>query len=387
MRIVVNTRLLIKNKLDGIGWFTFETMSRIVQGHPEVDFYFIFDRKPHPDYIFGKNVTPIVLHPQARHPLLYILFFEFSLPKMLSKIKPDLFVSCDGYMSLRSEVPTLNVMHDLNFEEYPEHLPGLLSKYYRFFFPKFAKKAKRLATVSQYSKSDISKRYDVQLSKIDVVYNGVNETFKPLNKAEIDQVKKQYSQGSPYFLFVGSIHPRKNLLNQLRAFYEFRESTDKDFKFLIVGSDFYRAGKVKKAISNSKYFSDVIFLGRQNSKDLKNLFGGAFALTYVSFYEGFGIPLIEAMRSGVPVITSSSSSMPEIGGDAVLICNPGSPHDIAIQMIRLSNDDELRSDLIDKGLEHSKKFSWDKTAEALWASIKKSLGCKNGVDTRSEGAG
>jgi len=373
MRIAVNTRLLLKDNLDGIGWFTYETMKRIVAAHPEVEFFFLFDRKPHPDFLFADNVKPIVLWPQARHPILYILFFELAVPRALRKIKPDLFVSTDGYMSLRTKVKTLDVIHDLNFEHYPHHLPAVLSRYYRYFFPRFARKASRLATVSNFSKQDIAEQYGVSEDKIDVVYNGVNQSFEPIPDDRIKRIREKFSSGQPYFLFVGSIHPRKNLLNQLQAFFAFRERVDQEFKFLVVGSDFYGGSSIKKKIRDSKYEKDVIFVGRRNPSVLRDLYAASFALTYVSYFEGFGIPIVEAMRSGVPVITGNSSSMPEVGGSAVLTANPDSVDEISKAMERLHSDESLRERGIEEGIERAKRYTWDKSADNLWESILRTI--------------
>ncbi|HPB25791.1 MAG TPA: hypothetical protein PLE11_08500, partial [Bacteroidales bacterium] len=141
MNIAVNTRLLLDNRLEGIGWFTFETLRRIVTAHPEHTFYIIFDRPYHKKFIFSDNVVPVVVGPQARHPLLFYLWFEFSVPRVLKRIKADVFLSPDGYGSLRCRVQQLLVMHDLNFEHYPKDLPWIISRYYRYFFPRFARKA------------------------------------------------------------------------------------------------------------------------------------------------------------------------------------------------------------------------------------------------------
>ena len=137
MKIAINCRLLLKNKLEGIGWYSFEIVSRIVKNHPEHDFYFLFDRPFHPDFVFAKNVKPIVLSPQARHPFLWYLWFEFSVSKFLKKNNIDLFFSPDGYLSLNTNVKTLLTIHDLNFEHFPEQLPFLTRKYYQYFTPKF----------------------------------------------------------------------------------------------------------------------------------------------------------------------------------------------------------------------------------------------------------
>ncbi|MGK0286304.1 MAG: glycosyltransferase involved in cell wall biosynthesis, partial [Salibacteraceae bacterium] len=147
MKIAVNTRLLLPGKLEGIGWFTYETLKRITQAHPEHEFLFLFDRDHSEEFIFGDNVTPIKVPLQARHPILYYIWFEWLVPPILRRHKVDLFLSPDGYLSINSEKPQLAVIHDINFEYYPRHLPWFARKYYRFFFPKFAEKARRIATV------------------------------------------------------------------------------------------------------------------------------------------------------------------------------------------------------------------------------------------------
>ena len=128
MKIAVNTRLLLPDKLEGIGWVAFETLKRITRAHPEHEFYFIFDRKWDDMFIFSDNVTPVAVSPQARHPFLYYLWFEWSVPHILKKVKADLFLSPDAYLSLRTEVKSIAVFHDLNFEHYPNDLPFLERK-------------------------------------------------------------------------------------------------------------------------------------------------------------------------------------------------------------------------------------------------------------------
>ena len=218
MKIAVNTRLLIKDKLEGIGWFTYESLKRIVTAHPEHEFFFIFDRDYDGEFIFSTNVTPVVIGPQARHPVLFYIWFEFSLPAALKKIKADLFISPDAYLSLKTKVPSLLVIHDLNFEHYPKMVPFLARKHYQFFTPKFAEKADRIATVSQFSKDDIVQNYHISPEKIDVVYNGANETFYPINEDDKKKAKAMYCEGNDYFVFIGALNPRKNLVNLFKAF-------------------------------------------------------------------------------------------------------------------------------------------------------------------------
>lgn len=373
MKIAVNTRLLLKDKMEGIGWFTYETLKRITTSHPEVEFIFIFDRKPSEEFIFSSNVRAVVAHPQARHPILWYLFFEFGVTGILKKHKPDLFLSPDGWLSLRAKTPQLAVIHDLNFEEHPEFITPLVLKYYKYFFPRFAKKANRVATVSNYTKEDLVKRYGVSRSKIDVVYNGVNERFKPLSENEIIQVRRDFSDEKPFFLFVGLIHPRKNLKNQLKGFLQMKEETQSDLKYLVVGSRYSWDAELDEMLKKSSFGEDVIFLGRQGLDNLLKLYGAAFALTYVSYFEGFGVPIIEAMRSGIPVITSNTSSMPEIADDSAILVNPESVSEIAAAMRFLTEDDSKRNMMITSGKKRADDFTWEKAADDLWASIQKAL--------------
>jgi len=371
LKIAINTRLLIKNKLEGIGWVAFETLKRITQQHPEHDFYFIFDRKYDDSFIFAENVHPIIAHPQARHPFLYYIWFEYSIPRILQKIKPDLFLSPDAYLSLSSGLKSLAIFHDLNFEHYPEDLPYLERLYYRKFFPKYARKADRIVTVSEFSKRDIINQYDVSADKIDVVYNGANEQFKPISETEQNETRIKYTEGKPYFVFVGALHPRKNIARLFQAFDIFKQQDNKDVKLLVVGNKKWWTKEIQNAFEHMKYTSDVAFSGRLPANDLHRVIASALALTYISYFEGFGIPIVEAFYCDVPVITSNVTSMPEVAGDAALLADPFSVKSITSALEQIANNEELRQELIAKGRERRKLFNWQQTADNLWKSIEK----------------
>lgn len=373
IKIAVNTRLLLRNKMEGIGWFAYETLSRITRGNPDIEFVFIFDRKWDDEFIFSNNITPVIANPQARHPLLWYLYFDWGVPPVLRKHKPDLFLSPDGWLSLRTSVPQLPVIHDLNFVHHPEFLPAINRKYYDYFFPRFAKKAARIATVSEFSKGDIAESYGIEKDKIDVVYNGCNTLYKPLTDDAIQATRNQFSQGAPYFLFVGLIHPRKNLVNLFLAFDEFKSTTGHNAKLLLVGEKKWWTDDIRQAYEGLAFKDDVVFVGRVSNEVLQQLLGAALCLTYVPFFEGFGIPILEGMNADVPVITSNITSMPEVGGNAVLLADPFNPSSIKQQMERIALDSDLRTSLIEKGRVRRLDFSWDKTAELLWASIEKTL--------------
>jgi glycosyltransferase involved in cell wall biosynthesis len=369
MVVVVNTRLMLKNRLEGIGWFTFETIRRIVQSHPEHQFIFLFDRPFDAEFVFADNVTPVVVWPPARHPLLWYLWFEWRIPAILKKYRADLFVSTDGYLSLRTKIPQVLVMHDINFVHRPKDLPWLTAKYYNYFFPKFARKAKRLATVSEFSRNDIASSFGIDPARIDVVYNGCNTIYSPLSQEEIEAVRRKYSSGEPYFLYVGALHPRKNIVGLLTAFEQYKTATVGSEKLLIVGGQMFKTKTISEKLSHMNSKADVVFTGRILTSELKQVLGGALALTFVPFFEGFGIPVIEAMAAGIPVICSNTTSLPEVGGDAVLYVHPENTGAISEAMQRISNDKELRITLVEKGNLQRRKFNWDSSAARLWETI------------------
>ena len=379
MVIAVNTRFLIKNKLEGIGWFTYESLKRITKNHPEHQFLFLFDRPFGEEFVFSDNISAFVIGPPARHPFLWYWWFEQSLPKILHKHEPDIFLSPDGFLPLSTFTPAgakqcklVPVIHDLNFEHYPNDIPFLARKYYKKYFPLFAKKASRIATVSEYSKQDISKSYKIAADKIDVVYDGANEMFVPVPKGYALKLPLGLGQ-DPYFLFVGSLHPRKNIARLLLAFDKFKKAEPSTIKLVIVGEKMFMTSEMEQAYSKMSFRNDVVFTGRLGIDALKGVMAAAFSLVFVPYFEGFGIPIIEAMYCDVPVITSNITSMPEVAGNAGLLVDPFSIDSIKEGMLRIYKDENLRTRLIENGRIQREKFSWDNTAEKLWNCLEKTI--------------
>lgn len=367
MKIAVNTRFLLPGQLEGIGWFTFETLKRVTQNHPEHEFIFFFDRPYSSEFIFSENITPVVLNPPARHPVLFYIWFEWSVKNALKKHKADAFISTDGFMTLNTDVPTLLVIHDLAFEHFPEHVNWSARKYYQHFMPKFSKAAARIATVSNYSKQDIVKHYGISEEKIDVVYNGVHKDYS-LNIDDSTTL-----QSEPYFLFAGAIQPRKNLGNILKAFELFKEKTNTDVELVVAGRKAWKFEKDIAIWKNMQHKNAVKFIDHQTPQELAKLMKNALALVYTSLFEGFGIPIIEAMQCKTPVITSNVSSMPEVAGEAGLLCDPKNPESIANAMLDIYQKTELRAQLLENAIEQQKKFSWEKTAVKLWNSFERMM--------------
>lgn len=373
MRIAVNTRLLLKDKLEGIGWFSAETLKIMCRKHPEHQFIFIFDRDFDDDFIFSKNVKPVVLPPRTRHPVLWWFWLEWRIPHILKKYKADIFISPDGFLSLRSKVPSLPVIHDINFEHHPEQLPFFVRHFYKKFFPEYAKKALRVGTVSEYSKNDIAKSYGIDKNKIDVFYNGANKLYLPPSEGKAASVREEISKGKPYFVFVGALNPRKNIPGLLKAFEEFKEADKKGYKLVIVGNAMHKTKAINSQLSSMNYINDVIFTGRLEAEKLSGVLGSAEAMVFVPFFEGFGIPIVEAMYAETPVICSNRTSMPEVAGDAALLVDPENTKEISDAMKRISSDKSLKKSLIEKSIEQRKKFSWEKSADKFWKSIEKCI--------------
>ena len=372
MKIAVNTRFLLKDKLEGIGMYTQEIFKRVVQQMPEHEFYFLFDRPFSSAFIFEKNVTPIVVSPPARHPFLWYWWFEKSVPKVLKENNIDLFISPDGYVSLNTNIPQIITIHDLGFEHFPKHVPFLVRKYYQYFTPKYCKKATKILAVSEFTKRDIISRYKIDKQKIDVVYNGFDvESEKSKAKSQEKEILTAYCLlNTEYFIFIGAIHPRKNVLGLLKAFEHFKSAFSHQHKLVIVGRKAWMNDELENFYQQMKFKDEVIWIEKVERSDLLQLLQKSFALVYPSFFEGFGIPILEAMSLGVPVITSNVSSMSEVAGNAAILVNPNNTSEIADAMNLLITDENLRTDLIAKGKIRAQYFDWNISAKKVVEIIK-----------------
>jgi glycosyltransferase involved in cell wall biosynthesis len=371
MRIAVNTRFLLNDYLEGYGYFLYESFSRITIAHPEHEFIFIFDRPYDEKFVFGKNVKAVVTGPAARHPLLWKLWYDVKVPAVLKKYKADVFVSCDGFCSLTAKVPQCLLVHDLSFLHYPSFIRKSYFLFYKYYTPKFLNKAKTIVTVSEFSKKDIIAHYKIEADKIDVVPNGVKEIFHPLTDFEKKSVKNKLTGGKEYFIYAGAIHPRKNLTNLLKAFSIFKKKQTSNWKLVLTGRLAWKYKHFVKSLETYKYREDVVLTGYLDEEELVNVIGSAYALVYPSLWEGFGVPVLEAMRCQVPVITSENSAMQEIAKDAALFANPSDHNDLAEKMMLLYKDENLRSQLIERGNKMSEEYNWSHSAALLWQSILK----------------
>jgi len=370
MRIAVNTRFLLPGKLEGLGWYTHELLRRMVVQHPDDEFWFFFDRPFDPAFVYADNVQPMVLFPPARHPVLWYAWFEWAVPRALERCRADVLFSPDSFLSLRATVPTVLTVHDLIPLQHPEQVPWWARDYYRYFFPRYMRRAERLVAVSDFTKKMIVDIVGIPPEKIVVAHNGCRPGFRPLGAADKQAVRATFSNGQPYFFYAGAIHPRKNIVRLMEAFDAFKTATGAPAKLLFAGRFAWETGPVTSAVEQARHRSDIVFLGYVPEENLVQLQAAALATVNVSLSEGFGLPVLESMYCDTPVLCSNTSALPEVAGDAALLVQPESVRDIAAGLTKLYEDGNLRATLIEKGRTQRRQFDWDQAADTVYGLIR-----------------
>ncbi|MEO0473691.1 MAG: glycosyltransferase family 1 protein [Bacteroidota bacterium] len=371
--IAVNTRLLLPGRVEGISRFAVEVLSRMVRRNPDIQFSFLFDRANDPAFVFGENVTPYVIPPQARHPLLWYAWFHGLARFKLGQLKPNLLFSPEFYLTTHPDIPQVPVFHDLAYEHYPKDIAPFASWYCRRHSPRFAHLASHILTVSSFSKQDLVQQYDLPEDKISVVYNGASDQFSPLPAEEQEKVRRKYSSGKPYVHFVGALHPRKNIDNLLKAFDQYKTETESPLQLLLVGRKGWQYQSALETYENMQHRDAVLFTGFVSDEELVRIYAASFALCYVPYLEGFGIPLLEAMHAETAIITGDRTSMPEVAGDAALFADPYEPASIAHCLRQLYETPKRRTELIEAGKIQRDRFSWDQTYEKVWTVLSRWL--------------
>ena len=227
------------------------------------------------------------------------------------------------------------------------------------------KLSNRLATVSEFSRADISKTFNVADSSIDVLCNGIDHTFAPAEEHKKEVIRDRFSQGKKYFLFVGALHPRKNVHRVVEA-YNSAVEKGVESTLLIAGNKFWNYPELDSALAKIDYRTNIRFLGHVHTADLPVLMSAAEGLIFPSLYEGFGIPLIEAEACSVPVIASEGSVMEEVSNGSAFFVNPTEVSEIAEAIVKIEQGE--RNTIM---REHT--YTWDKAAELLWESIQQTL--------------
>ncbi len=243
-------------------------------------------------------------------------------------------------------------IHDVAFETHPKSFSTFFRLYYKFIIPLNIKRADKIITVSQSSKNEIKKYYPFAKEKIEVIYLGVEHSFKKLNIKKTKQI-----------LYVGSMNERKNFSNVLKA-YTMLDSNE--YTLLMVGkfaSNFALDDATKILIATSESNPHIKFKSDVSNDELVKIYNESMLFIFPSFYEGFGLPVLEAMACGTPVVCSNTTSLPEVGGEAVVYCDPNNVNDIAEKIQIVLNDKKLQQEMIGKSLKRAKQFTWEKAAQ------------------------
>lgn len=257
-------------------------------------------------------------------------------------------------------------IHDICFEHYKNIFTKKEYIRQKLLIPYAAKKSEFIFTVSNHAKNDIVEHYHVNPEKVIVTYNAVNERFRVLDEKtlNIEGLRKQYNIGkSPYVLTVGNLQPRKNLPRLIEAFNNWKRDNFNDVKLVIVGKKAWMYTDILNVASSES--GNIILTDYVSDEDLVRLYNGAEAFVYPSFFEGFGIPPLEAMACGTPVAVAKATSLPEVVGNAGLYFDPFNVAEIMVSINKLMSDAELRKELVEKGFQRKSDFQWQRSAELI----------------------
>ena len=370
MIIAVNTRLRKNEQPDGYEDFLFTCLNQLTKKYPQHQFLFIFDKPYAESLSFAKNVLPIIAGPQTSNSLRLQYWFNFKIPALLRKHKADVFVSMEGICSLRTKKPQCVLITDLGFLHQPALQKKWLVGFYKKFTPAFLAKAKTIVTVSEFAKSTLINHYKIDVARVDVIYPGVDEIFKPVDWDEKEIIKEKKADGKAYFLFSGDINANSNHINLLKAFSFFKKRQKSNMMLLIAG----RADEqIVKDLKTYKFRDEVKLLEKLSIEELAKITAAAYTLVYPVLYSDLALPALQAMQSQTPVITSNTGALPSICGQAALYCNPMDFKDIAENMMLIFKDEDKAKKLVAAGKVQIQKHDWDNAAAILMQSIQKAF--------------
>jgi glycosyltransferase involved in cell wall biosynthesis len=298
----------------------------------------------------------------------YPIWEQITLPKAIKELNLDMLHCTSNTAPIRCKIPLILTLHDIIFLEPRDKNNKSFYQNMGWFYrkmvvPKILKKCKRIITVSNYEMNNIISKLNIPQEKMVMIYNGYNEWFKPMTDAE--QIYKKYIDESGYFFFLGNTDPKKNTERTLIAYAKYLEKSSVKRKLLMADLDKQYLNDIVERNHLEKMMESVVMPGYIINSDLPYIYNNAFAFLYTSLRESFGIPLLEAMACGIPVITSNTSSMPEIGGPDAILVNPENPDEIVEKMLQLEEDDMFYRKQTDIGLVRAQQFSWQQTAEHL----------------------
>lgn len=363
MRIGIEAQRIFRKNKHGMDYVVLQEIKELQQMDTENEYYVFV--KPGEDHCIesSKNVQVIELNCPT-----YPLWEQWALPRAAKKYGVEILHCTSNTAPSWCNIPLVLTLHDIIFLEPRDKQNHSLYQnmgwlYRRLNVPRILEKCRRIITVSNFEMENIISKLNIPRERMVMIYNGYNEWFKPVE--DEDEVYKKYIPEQGYFFFLGNTDPKKNTERTLVAYSKYLTKSSIKRKLLMADLDpEYLNGIIERNhIENIR--ENIVMPGYIVNSDLPYVYHSAFAFLYTSLRESFGIPLLEAMACGTPVITSNTSSMPEIGGKDAILVNPESSDEIAEMMLRLETDDGYYEQQRNVGIERAKHFSWRKTAENL----------------------
>ncbi len=367
MVIAVNTRVLSGNSV--IGKLVADCFERIADNHQEHEFIFITEKVFAAPGAVSKNIRRIILPQQSNNPLLWKLWYNYTLPAVLKKHKAEVLISADGVCSLRTKVPQCLLLSDLAFLH---HREWYTKKYLRFIktnTPAFLQKAKTVIVFYNTIKEELRQQYQIAENKVTVMYAGTNANYRPVSGELRELVKEKYAEGKEYFLFSGAIHPQSNLMNLLKAFSLFKKRQKSNMQLIIASDDVSGDNAFIQSVQLYKYRHEIKVLENLDDNAMRTITASAYACINLSPLHTAISSLQNAMQCEVPVIAGNFYTAIELLEDGALFANEAVPEDIAEKLMLLYKDENKRNDLIKKGRQQSAKFTLDATARQCWQNI------------------
>lgn len=372
MRIGIEAQRIFRRTKHGMDIVAMELIRNLQQLDRENE-YFIFVRPDEDREVIKETRNFKIIQLSSNS---YPSWEQYALPKAAKDYQCEILHCTSNTAPIYTDIPLVLTLHDIIYMEnsYTKMIFGKGSNYQKFgnvyrrmIIPGVIRKAKKIITVSEYEKDVIAAYFNMTKdSRLTSVYNGVSEHFKPVSdKAQLDLVKTKYGLPEKFFFFLGNTHPKKNTPGTLKAFADFITATGSDIKLVMIDFDKNSLDIVLKDIGAPWLINHIVFTGYINNADLPAIYSQCEAFLYTSLRESFGIPIIEAMACGTPVITSNTSSMPEIAGNAAILTDPYTTNSITDAMIRIYNSKSLKNELRQKGLAQSAKFSWNLMAQKV----------------------
>ncbi len=366
MRIIIDGRPMTEKNRCGIGAYTLEISKRLVENHRHGFSIWTSGRAAAwPKEIRSNKGNFDLKHTKLPNKLVNILL-RTGKKQIENFAGKGRVVYLPNQTFFSSRLPFVLTVHDLSFLRYPEFFTLKGRLWHRTInFRDLAKRAKKLIAVSEHTKTDLIELLVIPPEKISVATPAVGPEYQPAVQEKIDLTRKKYSLTEKYFLYVGAIEPRKNVLGLIEAFNQVQGEAH----LVLIGGRGWKNSDVYRAANRSPKREMIHFFGYVSPAEKIALYSDAVALVYPSFYEGFGMPIIEAMACGAPVITSQVSSLPEVVGDAGILVNPHDIHTIAAAMNGLQEDQAARKIFRERGLARAKKFTWEKSAKTILEAI------------------